>query len=214
MLKIFSFKPADIIKQLNLLRPIYSKTHQLRPLRQGRPGSHLGNNRQGRRPQEARASNPTNHLNLKLNNFNYHEHHHSRHPTTPTYKVADITLADWGRKEIDIAEKEMPGLMSIREKYAPQKPLAGVRITGSLHMTIQTAVLIETLVGARRRRALGELQYFLHAGPRRRGDRQDRRAGLRLEGRDARGILGLHLEGHRQSPRARARSSSSMTAAT
>jgi adenosylhomocysteinase len=61
------------------------------------------------------------------------------------YKVADISLADWGRKEIDIAEKEMPGLMSIREKYAPQKPLAGVRVTGSLHMTIQTAVLIETL---------------------------------------------------------------------
>ena len=62
------------------------------------------------------------------------------------YKVADIKLAEWGRKEIDIAEKEMPGLMSIREKYAPSKPLAGVRITGSLHMTIQTAVLIETLV--------------------------------------------------------------------
>jgi adenosylhomocysteinase len=62
------------------------------------------------------------------------------------YKVADIKLADWGRKEIDIAEKEMPGLISIREKYAPSKPLAGVRITGSLHMTIQTAVLIETLV--------------------------------------------------------------------
>jgi adenosylhomocysteinase len=65
---------------------------------------------------------------------------------TTDYKVADIKLADWGRKEIDIAEKEMPGLMAIREKYAPQKPLKGVRITGSLHMTIQTAVLIETLV--------------------------------------------------------------------
>ena len=62
------------------------------------------------------------------------------------YKVADITLADWGRKEISIAEKEMPGLMAIREKYAPGKPLAGVRVTGSLHMTIQTAVLIETLI--------------------------------------------------------------------
>jgi adenosylhomocysteinase len=62
------------------------------------------------------------------------------------YKVADITLADFGRKEIDIAEQEMPGLMSIRRKYADGKPLAGVRITGSLHMTIQTAVLIETLV--------------------------------------------------------------------
>jgi adenosylhomocysteinase len=62
------------------------------------------------------------------------------------YKVADITLADWGRKEISIAEKEMPGLMAIREKYAKERPLEGVRITGSLHMTIQTAVLIETLV--------------------------------------------------------------------
>jgi adenosylhomocysteinase len=62
------------------------------------------------------------------------------------YKVADIKLADWGRKEITIAEQEMPGLMSIRAKYAPSRPLAGVRITGSLHMTIQTAVLIETLV--------------------------------------------------------------------
>jgi adenosylhomocysteinase len=62
------------------------------------------------------------------------------------FKVADISLADWGRKEISIAEHEMPGLMSIRRKYAQEKPLEGVRITGSLHMTIQTAVLIETLV--------------------------------------------------------------------
>jgi adenosylhomocysteinase len=61
------------------------------------------------------------------------------------YKVADISLADWGRKELDIAEQEMPGLMSIRKKYAPAQPLKGVRVTGSLHMTIQTAVLIETL---------------------------------------------------------------------
>src|SRR5712692_8782413 len=61
-------------------------------------------------------------------------------------KVKDINMKDWGRKEISIAEKEMPGLMAIREKCAPQKPLAGVRITGSLHMTIQTAVLIETLI--------------------------------------------------------------------
>src|SRR4028119_376007 len=61
------------------------------------------------------------------------------------YKVADISLAEWGRKEINIAEHEMPGLMAIRRKYAAQKPLQGVRITGSLHMTIQTAVLIETL---------------------------------------------------------------------
>jgi adenosylhomocysteinase len=62
------------------------------------------------------------------------------------FKVADLTLADWGRKEINVAEHEMPGLMSVRKKYAAEKPLAGVRVTGSLHMTIQTAVLIETLV--------------------------------------------------------------------
>ncbi|HBD94073.1 MAG: adenosylhomocysteinase [Spirochaetes bacterium GWF1_31_7] len=62
------------------------------------------------------------------------------------YKIADINLADWGRKEIEIAEKEMPGLMSIRARYIKEQPLKGVRISGSLHMTIQTAVLIETLV--------------------------------------------------------------------
>jgi adenosylhomocysteinase len=69
-------------------------------------------------------------------------------PTTTDqdYKVADLSLADWGRKELGIAEQEMPGLMSIRKKYAAARPLEGVRITGSLHMTIQTAVLIETLV--------------------------------------------------------------------
>jgi len=62
------------------------------------------------------------------------------------YKVADIALADWGRREMTIAETEMPGLMALREKYGASKPLTGARITGSLHMTIQTAVLIETLV--------------------------------------------------------------------
>jgi len=62
------------------------------------------------------------------------------------YKIRDISLADWGSREISIAEKEMPGLVALREKYAESKPLAGVRITGSLHMTIQTAVLIQTLV--------------------------------------------------------------------
>src|ERR1700743_3485210 len=67
--------------------------------------------------------------------------------TAADYKVADLSLADWGRKEIAIAEHEMPGLMAIRNKYAAEKPLKGVRVTGSLHktMTIQTAVLIETL---------------------------------------------------------------------
>ena len=82
--------------------------------------------------------------------------HHDGHPENKNeakmefalqdYKVADISLAEWGRKEINVAEHEMPGLMSIRRKYAQEKPLQGVRIMGSLHMTIQTAVLIETLV--------------------------------------------------------------------
>ncbi len=67
-------------------------------------------------------------------------------PTKSDYKVRDINLAEWGAKEISIAEKEMPGLMAIRKKYASEKPLASVRVTGSLHMTVQTAVLIETLV--------------------------------------------------------------------
>ena len=66
--------------------------------------------------------------------------------TQPDFKVKDITLADWGRKTIDVSEQEMPGLMSIRKKYAPGKPLKGVRVTGSLHMTTETAILIETLV--------------------------------------------------------------------
>src|SRR5690554_5059704 len=62
------------------------------------------------------------------------------------YKVADISLADYGRKEINIAESEMPALMAIRRKYADSKPLSGARIIGCIHMTIQTAVLIETLL--------------------------------------------------------------------
>src|SRR3712207_6896793 len=77
---------------------------------------------------------------------------------TNDYKVADISLADFGRREIDIAEQEMPGLMSIRKKYAASKPLNGVRVTGSLHMTIQTAVLIETLVDLRSEEHTSELQ--------------------------------------------------------
>ncbi|MEZ7888360.1 MAG: adenosylhomocysteinase, partial [Cloacibacterium sp.] len=62
------------------------------------------------------------------------------------YKVKDISLAEWGRKEIQLAEAEMPGLMALREEYGPSQPLKGARIAGCLHMTIQTAVLIETLV--------------------------------------------------------------------
>src|SRR3979409_2518102 len=77
------------------------------------------------------------------------------------FRVADLSLADWGRKEIAIAESEMPALMAIRAEYAAQKPLKGARVTGSLHMTIQTAVLIETLkaLGAEVRRAPCNIFY-------------------------------------------------------
>ena len=68
------------------------------------------------------------------------------HPKqTQDFKVADLSLAEWGRKEIELAEKEMPGLMSLRSKYGAEKPLKGAKVAGCLHMTIQTAVLIETL---------------------------------------------------------------------
>ena len=66
--------------------------------------------------------------------------------SSPTYRVADLSLADFGRREINLAEVEMPGLMALRDEYGDSQPLAGARITGSLHMTVQTAVLIETLV--------------------------------------------------------------------
>src|SRR5262250_3319548 len=102
------------------------------------------------------------------------------------FKVADLALADWGRKEIAIAETEMPGLMAIREEFAPEQPLRGARIAGSLHMTIQTAVLIETL------KALGIVQHLLDPGPRRRGDRIGGNARIRLQGRIAEGLLGVH----------------------
>ena len=110
------------------------------------------------------------------------------------FKVADLSLAEAGRHQIRLAEREMPGLMALREEYASTAPLAGARIAGSLHMTVQTAVLIETLV------ALGaevQLQYLLHSGRGRSGRRRrlrhprgpGRRPGLRVEGRDPRRIL-------------------------
>ena len=108
------------------------------------------------------------------------------------YVIADIKLAEWGRKELNIAEGEMPGLMAIREEYAKTQPLAGARITGSLHMTIQTAVLIETLQALGAQGALGLVQHLLDAGPRRRGHCREGHAGVRREGRDAQGLLGIH----------------------
>lgn len=109
----------------------------------------------------------------------------------PDYVVKDISLAEWGRKEIAIAETEMPGLMAIREEYGPKKPLAGARIAGCLHMTIQTAVLIETL------KALGADVRWSSCNI---FSTQDHAAAaiaaggtprLRRQGRDAHRVLGL-----------------------
>ena len=118
------------------------------------------------------------------------------------YKVADLSLAGWGRKEIMLAENEMPGLMALRKKYGSAKPLAGARIAGCLHMTIQTAVLIETLAELGAASHLEQLQYLLDAGPRRGRHRGSRLPGLRLEGRDERGIRLVHRADRSFSPTA------------
>ena len=81
------------------------------------------------------------------------------------FKVADISLAEWGHKEIKIAESEMPGLMAIREEYAGSKPLEGARIVGCLHMTIQTAVLIETLVDLGATVRWSSCNFYLFVAP-------------------------------------------------
>ena len=131
---------------------------------------------------------------------------------TEQYKVRDIGLADFGRRELDIAEHEMPGLMAVREKYAAARPLEGVRIMGSLHMTVQTAVLIETLTALGASVRWASCNIFStqdHAGYSptylcwdHRRHRQIRHPRLRLEGGNAAGILGLHVEGHELSGRA------------
>ena len=106
------------------------------------------------------------------------------------YKVLDCSpaefnrLAEWGRKEIELAENEMPGLMALREKYGRTKPLTGARIAGCLHMTIQTAVLIETLSELGAEVTWSSCNIFSHPGPRRLRDRQGRHPRLRLEGHD------------------------------
>ncbi len=127
-----------------------------------------------------------------------------RELSTTDFRVADLSLAEFGRREITLAEHEMPGLMAMRREFGDEQPLRGARITGSLHMTIQTAVLIETLVGARRGGAVGVLQHLLDPGSRRRGGRRrprrhvraaERRARVRVEGRDAGGVLVVHRAG-------------------
>ena len=117
------------------------------------------------------------------------------------FKVTDLTLADYGRTEIGLAEHEMPGLMAMRERYGADKPLAGARIAGSLHMTIQTAVLIETLVALGAEVRWASCNIFStqdHAaaavvvGPEGTPGGPAGRPGLRLEGRDPRGVLVVH----------------------
>ena len=117
------------------------------------------------------------------------------------YKVADLNLADWGRKEIKIAETEMPGLMAIRAEFAAQQPLRGARIAGSLHMTIQTAVLIETLqaLGADVRWA--SCNILLDPGSRRRRHCRQGHAGVRGQGRNTRGVLGIRPQNLRVAKR-------------
>ena len=100
----------------------------------------------------------------------------------PDYKVADIGLADWGRKEVAIAETEMPGLMALREEYGASKPLAGARVAGCLHMTIQTAVLMETLVELGAEIRWSSCNIFSTQAPRCRGHGGGRYSGVRVEG--------------------------------
>ncbi len=122
----------------------------------------------------------------------------------PPFKVADLSLAEFGRKEIRLAEQEMPGLMSIREEYKGKKPLAGARIMGSLHMTVQTAVLIETLVdlGADVRwvscnifSTQDHAAAAVAVGRKGTVDESEGHSGVRVEGRDARGVLVVHRAG-------------------
>ena len=113
-----------------------------------------------------------------------------------------MSLAEWGRKEIAMAENEMPGLMALRKKYGRSKPLTGAHIAGCLHMTIQTAVLIETLIELGAAGDLEQLQQVLHPGPRRGRHRRTGRPRLRLEGRDRRRVRLVHRADPRTSPTA------------
>jgi len=104
------------------------------------------------------------------------------------YKVKDIGLADWGRKEIKLAEAEMPGLMSLREEFKDEKPLKGARIAGCLHMTIQTAVLIETLVELGADVTWSSCNIFSTQDPRRRSYCCCRNSSICVEGNERRRV--------------------------
>lgn len=110
---------------------------------------------------------------------------------TTDYVVKDLSLADFGRAEINIAETEMPGLMALRQEFGASQPLKGARITGSLHMTIQTAVLIETLTALGAKVRWATCNIYSTRGPCRRRDRRVGRAGVRDQGREPGRILGL-----------------------
>jgi len=149
--EVFSFKPANIVKQLNLLRPIYRKTTNY---------GHFGKNDPEitwEKADKVKESSPRFEFELTFSQkiMSKIKLSPSRRAIVKTngngatkhdFAVRDLSLAEWGRKTIEVSEHEMPGLMSIRKKYGATKPLKGVRITGSLHMTIETAILIETLV--------------------------------------------------------------------
>lgn len=112
------------------------------------------------------------------------------------YKVADMALADFGKKEMQLSEREMPGLMECIRKYGDQKPLKGLRVTGSLHMTIQTGHAHQDPARPGRGHPLGLVQHLLHPGPRRcRHRRAGHGQGLRLEGREPGRLLVVHRNG-------------------
>ena len=121
------------------------------------------------------------------------QHHHKKEKhMSQDFIVADLCLADWGRKEIKIAETEMPGLMAIREEFAASQPLKGARITGSLHMTIQTAVLIETLTALGAEVRWASCNIFSTQDHAAAAIAASGVAGLCRQGRDPGAVLGLH----------------------
>ena len=115
------------------------------------------------------------------------------------YKVRDISLAGWGRKEILMAEDEMPGLMALREEFGPSQPLKGARIVGSLHMTIQTAVLIETLTALGATIRWSSCNIFSTQDHAAAAIARRRHPSVRLEGHGRGRVLGVH-RGHRARP--------------
>ena len=117
-------------------------------------------------------------------------------PDFTDYLVKDINLADFGRKEIAIAETEMPGLVYVREEYRQEQPLKGAKITGSLHMTIQTAVLIETLVALGAEVRWASCKYLLNSRSRSGSNCSTRNSCVCIQRRNIRRILGLHTSHH------------------